>query len=76
MNESEMEKQALEFIKSCGLRPVDTQSVANKLNVEWNQAHRLLLSMSLDGKLTALKTCNGKFLFMPPSTINLNTAVT
>ena len=51
----DLESEVLEIVKESGLQPVDTQLVANKLKISWGSAYRLLLSMSLDGKLTALK---------------------
>ena len=69
MEKSEVENQILEIVKERGIEPVDTQLVANKLNVSWGCANRLLLSMSLKGKLTALKTSGNRFIFLPPVVI-------
>ncbi len=69
--DAEVEKQVLEIVNENGLDPVDTQMIASRLKMSWGCANRLLLAMSLKGKLTALKTSGKYFVFLPPVTITL-----
>ena len=69
-NQAEIENQICEIIEKKGLDPLETQFIANKLQLSWATANRILLSMSLKGELTALKTSKA-FVFLPPCTITL-----
>ena len=64
-NQAEIENQICEIIEKNGLDPLETQFIANKLQLSWATANRILLSMSLKGELTALKTSKHSCFFHP-----------
>ena len=63
MNNEELEKTVIQEIEKATV-PVNTEFIARKAEISWSRASRLLLGLTVQGRISALQTMSG-YLYHP-----------
>ena len=63
MNNQKLEKEIVQEVEKQQV-PVNTEFIAKKVGVSWGRASRLLLALTVQGRIKAIPTLNG-YIYCP-----------